>query len=114
MTTDVWGNPKWDRNEPVVPFRNDEMLTWPGRDCEWRLLKPFYGQMQVLDFYHGRSAMTFRVQDTWTMLIYPITLKTMFAILMKYNLMQGLMPALEWRAMKVGSNYQLQLNLTEE
>jgi hypothetical protein len=111
-----WDDPKWDKNNPVVPFQTSpngmvKMLTYgySYSTVEWRLLMPFAAKLKYVDYSHGRSAMTFWMKDINTNIIYPITLKTMHSLLLNNKLTGSTTPVMNWKAMKVGSNYQLQL-----
>lgn len=102
-------NQKWNKNQPVVPFRQDgEGMrlgeTWG--QSEWYDVSPFTEALTIEGYYMSNGSCGFRLrgEDGFA---YFVSMHDFFPLLQTKRIKDGVLEAMPWTFKKVGSAYLL-------
>ncbi len=102
-------NPKWDRNAPVVPFRDGHMTNYTY-NAEWKRVYPFKSVMKIVGYSDGKSAATVTLMDNQG-IKYPVFLSDFYEALTRYTIKDSYMEESAWKFRKIGSAYSIMPDL---
>jgi hypothetical protein len=105
---------EWDKDHPLVPFRNNEMQHYGGYgyndNIEWVELQPFAAQsMEIVGFYRGAVSAAKIILEDENGLSYPMFLSDVVDLMRTANIFQGIVWGGIWQATKKGQNYGIKL-----